>query len=208
MQTDQHIPAAPALSTIEGRPSLSTILWRLSWPFFLFSVVFSALMAVSWAFLLPRYTRIEISGTPRSAVQIRAYRAELTSQIATKEEERRQLVLAVHDPQYDALKAHRRNRVSLDDLRTQLEEHAATPTADKTDVVRWNAFDYDPAGKTLHIRGDIRNVETRSMTVLAEFAQSLKYLPFVASATTPAFTREEDPKTGFRSPFAITLTLH
>jgi len=188
------------------RPDPSVVLWRIGLPFSIFSAVLALILTVSWVFLLPRYTRIEISGTLRNAAQIRAHRAELTSQIATKEEERRQLVLAVHDPQYNVLKEHRRNRVSLEDLRTQLQEHAATITG-KTDVVRWNSFEYDPEGKTLHIRGDIHNVETRSMTVLAEFAQSLKTLSFVASATTPAFTREEDPKTGFRSPFDITLTL-
>jgi len=59
----------------------------------------------------------------------------------------------------------------------------------------------------LRIRGEIRNVDTRTMTVLAEFAQSLTSLPAVASATTPTFAREEDSKIGFHSPFDITLTL-
>jgi len=188
------------------RPDPSVILWRIGLPFSIFSAVLALILTVSWVFLLPRYTRIEIGGTLRNAAQIRAYRAELTSQIATKEEERRQLVLAVHDPQYDALKEHRRDRISLDELRTQLTDQAVKITG-KEDVVLWHSFAYDPEMKTLRIRGEIRNVDTRTMTVLAEFAQSLTSLPAVASATTPTFAREEDSKIGFHSPFDITLTL-
>ena len=197
----------PATHTAQApRPGVSVVLWRFSLPFFLFSVILTSLLAASYAFLLPRYMRIEVGGAPRSAEQIRALRAELTSQIVAKEEERRRLVLAVHDPQFEALQERRRERIPLDELRERLATQAATITG-KEDVVQWHSFTYDPDGKTLRIRGEIRNVGTRSMTVLAEFAQSLTSLQFVASATTPAFTREEDAKIGFRSPFDITLTL-
>lgn len=189
-----------------ARPGLSTILWRISWPFFLFSFLFASLMAVSWTFLLPRYTQIDVGGTLRNAAQVKAYRLDLAAQITQKEEQRRQLVLAVHNPQYESLKEHRRERVPLDELRKALKEHGTTITG-KEDVVHWGAFTYDPEAKTLRVRGEIRNSGTRSMTVLAQFSQSFTTLPFVAGATTPAFTREEDPKTGFRSPFDITLTL-
>src|SRR3989338_8119619 len=165
------------------RPAVSTILWRLAPPFLLFSVVLAGLMTVSWMFLLPRYTRIDVGGQLRDAAETRAYKAELTVEIATKEEERRQLVLAVHDKQYEALKQDRRDRVSLDNLRKQLTDHATAITG-KADAVQWTGFDYDPAGKILKIRGAIQNVGTRSMTVLAEFAQSLTSLPFIKSATT------------------------
>lgn len=198
MQTDTHIASA--------RPSFATILWRLSRPFFLFCFVFASLMTVSLAFLLPRYTSIDVGGALRNAAQIRAYRAELTSQIAAKEEERRRLVLAVHDPQYDALKERRRNRVPLAQLRKQLMEHAVKIT-ERENVVHWKYFAYDPEGKTLNVRGEVRNVETRSMTILAALVQSLNHLSFVASVTTPTFTRKEDPKNGPISPFDITLTL-
>ena len=191
---------------LASRPSVSLILWRLAWPFCLFSGALTLLLTLSWIFLLPRYTRIEVGRMLRSTDEIRQYRSTLTAQIATKEEERRLSVVAVHDPAYDALKEQRRERVSLDDLRNALVEHAKK-TIGKNDVVQWHSFDYDPAEKTLTVHGDIRNVGTQSMTVLASFALSLRDLPIVAKATMPAFTREEDPKTGFHSPFTITLTL-
>ncbi len=188
------------------RPRLSTVLWHISWPFFLFSLVLVALLTLSWSLLLPRYTRIDVGGQLRGAQEIAQYRQELTAQISGKEEERRQLVLAVHDPQYDQLKKLRRDRVQLDELKTNIIEHAKSVTG-KDDTVVFSTFEYDPAAHTLTIHGDIRNVDTRSMTVLAEFSLALKDLPFVASATTPPFAREDDPKIGFHSPFAITLTL-
>lgn len=199
MNTDTNISPAP-------RPDLSTILWRLSGPFFLFSGLLASIMALSWTFLLPRYTRIEVGGVLRSAREIRTYKDELTAQIAGKEEDRRQAVLAVHDAQYETLKELRRTHVTLDQLRTMITD-AAMKVTGKADVIDFAAFAYDPQMKTLVIRGDVRNVETRSMTVLSQFTQALKDLPLIASATTPAFTREEDPKTGFHSPFEITLTL-
>ncbi|MBI2636172.1 hypothetical protein HYW84_02485 [Candidatus Peregrinibacteria bacterium] len=164
-------------------------------------------MTVSWALLLPRYTRVEVGGDLRDTAQIIAYRAALEAKISSQESERRRLVLAVHDPQYDDLKAGRLGRVSLDELRSRLTEHAAKISA-RDDVVLWNSFAYDPEEKRLRIRGSIGNVGVRSMTVLAAFAQSLKSLPFIAKVTTPRFMREEDRKTGFRSPFDITITLN
>ena len=199
MTNTLHIPRAP-------RPELSTILWRISWPFFLFCAVLAALLTLSWMLLLPRYTRIDVGGTLRSSTQIKQYKDTLTVQIATKEEERRQAVLAVHDAQYDYLKNDRRGKTSLDTLRKQLTDDAKE-VAGKENVIVLNTFDYDAAAKTLKISGDVRNSETRSMTVLAQFAQSLKHLPGIASATTPTFAREEDPTDGPHSPFAITLTL-
>lgn len=197
-----NIPGPPC----PHRPRLSTVLWHISWPFFLFSLVLAALLTLSWSLLLPRYTRIDVGGKLRGVDDIRRYRQDLTAQISAKEEERRQMVLAVHDPQYDQLKELRRDRMPLDELTAKIMEHAKTVTG-KNDTVVFSAFEYDPAARSLTIRGDIRNVGTRSMTVLAEFSLSLKDLPFVASVTTPSFAREEDPKTGFHSPFVITLTL-
>lgn len=187
-------------------PRPTAVLWHIAMPFFLFSTVLVLLLTLSWTLLLPRYTRIDVGGQLRDAQQIRTYRTELTAEIASKEEERRQAVLAVHDPAYDTLKDLRKARTPLDELRTALAEHAKKVTG-KDDVILFSAFDYDPAAKTLVIRGDVRNSDTRSMTVLAEFSMSLTDLPFVTEASTPTFAREEDSKIGFHSPFTITLTL-
>ncbi len=186
--------------------SPSDILWRVAWPFFLFTTILASLLALSFTLLLPRYTHIDVGGQLRTADEILQYQNQLTTQIGAKEDERRQFVLAVHDPAYDALKEHRRSRVPLDDLRAALEAHAKK-VMEKDNIVQYESFDYDPDAKTLVITGDIRNVGTSSMTRLAEFAPTLSDLPFVASASTPTYAREEDRKIGFYSPFSITLRL-
>lgn len=220
MQTDMDTPTTSAPprhremgateapdESASGRVSLSAVLWRFSWPFCLFCFLLAALMTVSWALLLPRYTRVEVGGELRNTAQIIAHRAALEAKISSQESERRRLTMAVHDPQYDDLKAGRLGRVPLDELRSRLTEHAAKIAA-RNDVVLWNSFAYDPEEKMLRIRGSVGNVGVRSMTVLAAFAQSLKSLSFIAKVTTPRFMREEDYKTGFRSPFDITITLN
>lgn len=199
MQPDINILPAPI------RPDVATILWRFAWPFFLFSAVLAILLTISWTVLLPRYTRVEVGGAARSERDIVGYKQQLTAQIASQEEERREMVLSIDDPHYEALKEKRRQYRGLDSFRTELTALAKTITG-KDDVIHWKAFDEDSAG-TLNVRGDIRNVGTRSMTVLAEFASKLSELPFVTSHTTPAFAREESPGIGPHSPFEITLTL-
>lgn len=197
----EHTHFSPA-----GSHSASHILWRISWPLFLFALLLTSLLTLSWLLLLPRYTRIDVGGQVRGAKEVAQYRKSLLEKITEKEEERRQLVLPIQDAGYDALKEERRARPSLDELRTRLMDHAKTVTGEDG-IVHWAGFDYDSQARTLVIRGDIRSVETRSMTVLAEFATSLKGLSFVADATTPAFARQEDATIGMHSPFTITLTL-
>ncbi len=188
------------------RPSPCEILWRISAPLCLFCAVLAGLLTLSWTLLLPRYTQIEVGGVLREAREIRQYRDSLTAQVTAREEERKQAVLAVNDPRFEALKKNRRSQVPLDTLRRLLTEHAKSVTG-KDNAILWTAFTYEPKKNALVIQGDVRNSGTASMTVLAEFAQSLKTLPFVSATTTPAFTREEDPAIGFHSPFTITLTI-
>ena len=188
------------------RPDFSAVLWRFAWPFLIFSVVLAALLGLSWFFLLPRFTQIAIGGTTRNVGGLKQYKAELTAQIAAAEDNRRQLVLAVHDPQYDALKEERRTRMPLDQVRRLITDHA-TAFAGKADVIHIDAFTGDSEHNTVTIRGDVRNSGVRSMTVLAGYVTSLKQQPFVAAATTPAFSRDEKPGIGPFSPFTITITL-
>lgn len=200
------MPNINSIRTETPRPDAAAILWRVAWPLLVFSAALALLFSLSWALLLPRFARIEVGGKLQSIAEIRTYREALTAQIAAKEEGRRQSVLAVHDPAYDMLKEQRRARLSFDALKGKLTEHAKSVTG-KDDAIVFSTFDYDPDGRTLATQGDVRNMGTRSMTMLAAFALSLNKLPFIAEATTPAFTREEDAVFGPHSPFSITLTL-
>lgn len=189
-------PPAPVTSPV-------TIFWRFSWPFFLFTAVLLGIFALSWIFLLPRYTRVEVNGIAMTGMEIREKKNSLTAQVAELEGKRRTLVLAVHDPAYEALKEHRRERKTLESVTTAFEEHAKTV---ENGTVRFRSFAYDPEKNTLTLRGDVRDAGVSSMTVLAVYAESLKTLPGVQSVSTPAFARMDDSTIGLYSPFDITVT--
>jgi hypothetical protein len=193
--TNPILPAPPA--------SPVDIFWRISWPFFLFTLVLLGIFALSWAYLLPRYTRVEINGTAMTGTEIKDHKTSLTAQVAALEAARRTLVLAVNDPAYDALKTHRKERKTLESVTTVFEEHAKTVQGGR---VVFRSFAYDPGKNALTLRGDVRDAGVSSMTVLAQYAESLKTLPDVKSVTIPAFSRMEDPRIGTYSPFDITVT--
>jgi hypothetical protein len=180
-----------------------TIFWRFSWPFFVFSAMLALLFTLSWAFLLPRYTRVDVGGVAMTGQEIRDAKSTLAAEVSSLESERRSLVLAVTDPSYQALKEHRRDRKSLESVTTAFEVHAKTV---QNGTVHFRSFAYDPDKNALVLRGDIRDAGVSSMTVLAAYAESLKALPGVQSVTTPTFSREEDPKIGLYSPFTITVS--
>lgn len=197
MSTERH-------NALPARASASTILGRVAWPLLLFSVVLTGVLGLSWMQLLPRYARVEVNGVARSPRELLQYKADLLERIETQEDQRRSLVLPVHEPEYERLKRQRTSRIPLQELEEKLRAHAGTIG---DDVLYFSAFRYNPDEQTLAVEGDVRNAGTSSMTVLAQYVASLKKQPFVASATTPLFTREEDKTIGMHSPFAITITL-
>lgn len=195
--SDIHTPTPAPLS------SPVNVFWRVSWPFFVFTVVLLSIFTMSWMYLLPRYTRVEINGKAMTGTEIRDRKLELAGQIAGLEATRRSLVLAVHDPHYDALKDHRRQRKSLESVTTAFEEHAKTV---KNGTVHFRSVAYDHDKNTLTLRGDVRDAGVSSMTALAQYAESLKGVAGVKEITMPKFTREEDPAIGLYSPFDIVVT--
>lgn len=182
------------------------ILRRIALPFFVFSVVLCALLTLSWFLLMPRLSRVEVGGTVRGLGEMQQHEVELRADILDAEQSRQNLILAIHEPQYLALKAVRNGRLSLSDVRSHIEAIAAQSVT-QVDAVHLTRIDYDIAKKSLVIDGDVRFVGSRSMTVLAAFVDALKSDGAFATVSTPAFTREDDPVSGSHSPFSLTLTL-
>jgi hypothetical protein len=182
------------------------ILRRIAIPFFLFSATLCGLLVLSWVQLMPRLTRVEVGGKTRDAAQMRGYKVQLAAQIQESEDKRRDFALPLRDADYDMLKEMRSAPLSYEDLRHALFAQAAAIVEHK-DAVVIQRIDYAPLAKTVRLTGDVRNVESRSMTVLAEFTESVRQMPFVASVAPPRFERQDDAKTGAHSPFDFTLTL-
>lgn len=182
---------------------MASILRRIAIPFFLFSATLCGLLVLSWEQLMPRLTKVEVGGKTRDAAQMRGYKLQLAAQIQESEDKRRDFALPLRDADYDLLKEMRSAPLPYEDVRHAL----FAAVTDHPDAVAIESIEYAPLAKTVRLTGDVRNVESRSMTVLAEFAESVRQMPFVASVTPPRFERQDDAKTGPHSPFDFTLTL-
>lgn len=208
MPSPQPIPEPP-------RPRLRVALERAMVPLLLFTFTSAALLSVSAVFLLPRLTRVEIGGRFFRAPEILDARTQLSADILAREERRRMLTLSVDDDAYRWLKEERSKALDFlrieDEVRNQAagfsRESADTDAEAEKETVVIVSVGYDLEARTVEVRGDVRNVGFRSMTVLAQFADALARLPDVASVKPPAFVREDDPEIGLHSPFTLTLVL-
>ncbi len=196
----------PSSLVVLPHASPAEILRRVAMPFLLFATVLTALLMLSWSMLVPRLARVDVGGRTLTAEEIRAYRTDLAAQIVTGEGQRRDLVLSVQDPAYIALKQSRRGALSATQLLSELETQAKA-SADQPDAVHLSFLRYDILSGSGTLRGDVRFVGSRSMTVLASFVDVLGRLPILSSVTPPPFVREEDPVTGAHSPFALSFTI-
>jgi hypothetical protein len=180
----------------------STILARVSSALLLFSAVFAGVLLLSWFFLLPRLTQLKLQGQTVSISAILPYEQRLRADITKLEEERTALVLPVQDATYDALKVHTQCYPLPQDALHTL--HAAALQMGEN-VAHIASATFVQNGSVL-LKGEVRNVGPRSMTVLAQFVKEVEKLPMVEDVTTPAFTRESAAG-GYVSPFEFTLTL-
>jgi hypothetical protein len=187
-----------------ARLRFADLMARTGVPFFLFSATLTMLLLFSWLMLLPRITKVEVSGTARDPAEMLAYKSQLVAEIVADEQARRDAVLMLHDADYDRLKTAKETPLSFENIRSAIFSQAAS-LGEKNAVTVGN-LTYDLAGKSVRLQGDVRNVASRSMTVLAQFVEAVRALPFVASLTPPPFAREEGPD-GPHSSFDFTFRL-
>lgn len=188
------------------RLSIWFVLRESAMPFFLFSAVLFGLFILSWLLLLPHFTRIEIAGSLHTIDSLRIRREELQQKTEVAEQKRSEHVLAVRDETFLALRSEKHHTASFQTLRTLLLR-VADESAEQPDAVHLSGMTYNRGEGIVQIRGDVRFVGPRSMTILAQFIERLQEQSLFAAVTMPRFVREDDPKIGPRSPFAITVTL-
>jgi hypothetical protein len=195
--SDTHInPSAPQ--------PLQEILRRTALPLLLFAGVLFSLLLLSYILLLPRFTRLhKADGTALSPRAIAQYERSLAADLTAQEEERIRLVLPVNDDTFDMLK-ERKRVLSLPDVKEQLIQ-AAARLGETQETVVFTRIAID--GDAVTAEGDVRNVGTRSMTVLAAYIEELTQLPFVSDLERPGFSREQLPDGSFRSPFTLRFRL-
>lgn len=183
-------------------PSLLEAGERLALPLFLFSFILFFFLLLSWVFLLPYVSQIHVRGNRTDLRELQSYHRELTGRLRLTEEEREDLVLPVHDSLYKELRLQKLSRQSFLRFIEEIYGIAAHIVPTVKDAVRVERLHVAAEQGTLDIRGRVRHVGPRSMTVLAQFADALAESPLVASLDHPTFTREQNSE-GFFSPFLI-----
>lgn len=186
--------------------SLRASVERVSQPLLWFAGALCILLGFSWLFLLPEVTSVEVSGQRQSSRELVALHAGLQAQLAQVELRRDELLLPVTDPLFLGLRAMKLRAPSLVDLRSMIVQRAKEDGG-PDGTIALEEIQMDASADTLTVAGDVRGVGPRSMTVLAQFVENLRHLPFVSSLTPPVFVRMEDEKIGQHSPFTMTITL-
>jgi|GEM_PF-839380 len=203
--SDTNIQTRPFDSTQDDAQSLSAILARVANPLLLFSSSLCLLLFLSWMFLLPKFTGVQrpdgVSMTPRG---IAAYTQKLSADLADAQEHRTTLVRAVDDEGYRALVDARTKTFSSLDIERELRLTAARLSEEDGTIV---FSSITVKGVQVAVEGDVRNVGTRSLTILAAFIDSLGGLSFISNLQRPAFARETLPDGSMHSPFRFSFDL-
>jgi hypothetical protein len=188
--------------------SMSDVIRRTALPFFLFSVVLTGLLLISWYALIPELTSVEIAGQKRGLKEIRAYRDDLVSQIETIEANRDEFLMPVQDPIFVGLRAKKQEVPEFMGLRSDIGRVAQSMHPEMDGAVAISLFAVDIDAKQAKVNGEVRNVGPRSMTVLAEFIDEVRELPGIGEVDTSKYTRKEHPERGFFSPFSLAISLN
>lgn len=179
---------------------------RTAFSFFLFSIVLTALLTLSWYILVPELTEVEVGGTVRGLQELKAYKADLEGQILTMEDQRGSFLLPVNHELYQKLKGIKNERLEFQELRKEIRQVMIDLLPGRTDIVSISGFEFNATTKTGEVFGRIQNVGPRSMTVLAQFVEDISQIPMVSTVETSRYTRQETENGEFYSPF--TLRIH
>ncbi|PIR53748.1 hypothetical protein COU75_04515 [Candidatus Peregrinibacteria bacterium CG10_big_fil_rev_8_21_14_0_10_42_8] len=188
--------------------SFEDIAKRTAFSFFLFSLVLAGLLMLSWYVLVPQLTHVEVNGSVRGLQELKSYKAGLEAQITRMEDERGTFLLPVDNDVYVRLKLMKESRLHFERFRSDLLHIMKNIVPDQKNAVKLQSFVFDTENNITEIRGEVRNVGPRSMTVLAQFVEQLHALPTVFDVETSRYTREESSEYGFYSPFVLRLTMN
>lgn len=186
---------------------MSHVAARFAFPLFAFAAALSLALFLSWLLFLPRLAGVPLHGEMLYGASLVRFYADLRDRVDALEDARNQLILPGHDPLSEFLRQLRRLDVPFAPLVAAVTRSAAKAAHDRPDAVFLESFQYDAVGRTLALAGDVRHVGPRSMTVLAEFIETLRRIPFVEEVEHQRFLREEDPSGAFHSPFSLLLRL-
>ncbi len=183
------------------------IIRRMAFPFFLFTTVLAALLTLSWLLLVPRLTQVSVGGSVRSMGELEEYTQSLSEDISLLETKRTAFLLPIHHDMYERIKTMKRSRDRFQDLRFELRRVITELIPDNRNAITISGIYFDADTHSAEVRGEVRSVGPRSMTVLARFIEDIQRISFVSEVTSSRFTRKEHPEGGFYSPFTLRILL-
>jgi hypothetical protein len=186
--------------------SLRRVLGQVSVPLLLFAVSLSFLLLLSEFLLIGRLQKVEVAGGSKSVMEMQALHKSLTASIVSTEEKRGDLLFPERDDLYMSVRALQDEGQTTERLYAEILEQVKGLSS-APDSIHIDVLQVTPDAHTVTLKGDVRFVGPRSMTLLAQFTDSLRRLPEVKALEGETFTRLDDPKMGFHSPFDLTLTL-
>ena len=186
-------------------PSIGALLTKLSLPFALFSSVLTAVLVLSWVFVLPKLTSVEVEGKIQSSMDLDVYVYNLRSQLTELEDARRKFVTPLQGSLYSEMVAQKVDTPMFSLYKSHIAEVAGNMSAKNS--VNLRSMVFNTRTSSLLVSGAIENVGPRSMTILAEYTSLLRELPFVESVVSPSFKRQKNSDGEFYSPFEINLSL-
>ncbi len=192
------------IHSVTNAATIRALAARSQGPLFLFAAVLAGLLLLSFALLLPLFTRVEVQGSLRSLKDLEELRSDLESKVTDASARRESAVLPFHDARYAALANAGESTSNFSELRRALQKKSDA-IIDQPDAIHLDAITYDAEEQSLMIEGDVRFVGARSMTLLAQFVEEMTKDPIFAEVALPRFMREDGPY-GPHSPFIIEAT--
>lgn len=143
----------------------------------------------------------------RGLQELQSYKSDLEAQILQLEERRGTYLSPVQHTLYERIRSIRNHRMQFQEFRSQMRSINFNLVPGQFDVVAISGFYFDAASNTVEMRGEIRNVGPRSMTVLAQFVEEIDRMLMVTHIETSRYRRLEDEDGAFYSPFTLRVTL-
>ncbi|MFH0769795.1 MAG: hypothetical protein V1926_00275 [Candidatus Peregrinibacteria bacterium] len=184
-----------------------SLLQVIAVPMFLFGCTLALFLLLSLWLLLPRFTSVQADGRQLSQSELATFVHDLQAKITAAETKRDALVTPGREGVHAALVRRKTGTVTALRARAEIEAVAARMVLQTPDAVHLSSLHFFPLTRCVELAGSVHSVGPRSMTVLAQFVETLRSLPWVSSVTLPRFAREEDPEHGTFSPFVFQLTV-
>jgi len=192
-----------AMPDTAGRPALPK---RLAGSILLFLAAFGGIGTISRYVLLPQLLTLQIGDTSVLATEVADLEQEIRRTAEAVADKRDALILPGQDELSRALRADQELALPIPLLEKELKILAHRASGSEGSIV-FHKLHYHAPDQRVSLRGDVRNVGPRSMTVLAQFTDLLERHEGVTAMEPPLFVREEDPVAGFHSPFSLQFTV-